>query len=262
MRRACCLRPGIGVARRGPGRCRAVGLSGERTALACEGRPVPAGATLPSPPCIHPPLPLLVLPPPTFTQVANVVDKAEVVREGWNGFNVLHDAAARVAALDVGFLPSARARASKGELPGLLALMLGAGPACGRANLWLAWREPPGSCQGGDRQGSRLGPQPSALPARASSAWHAGPCLWGLLRAARSWYPQPRLSRPTPRSAPLLSSAPPCSRPQAGVPAGRRRLQRRRRAGGCLCDLPGACGCLVCGVVAYYGMYWHTLVGM
>lgn len=42
------------------------------------------------------------------------MEKAEVVREGWNGFNVLHDAAARVAALDLGFLPSARARASTG----------------------------------------------------------------------------------------------------------------------------------------------------
>lgn len=48
-------------------------------------------------------------------QVAKLVEKAEVVRDGWNGFNVLHDAASRVAALDVGFLPSARARASKGE---------------------------------------------------------------------------------------------------------------------------------------------------
>ena len=28
-----------------------------------------------------------------------------VVREGWNGFNVLHDAAARVGAIDLGFLP-------------------------------------------------------------------------------------------------------------------------------------------------------------
>ncbi|KAL4444867.1 hypothetical protein ABPG77_003917 [Micractinium sp. CCAP 211/92] len=46
-------------------------------------------------------------------KVAKVVEKADVVREGWNGFNVLHDAASRVAAMDVGFLPSARARASK-----------------------------------------------------------------------------------------------------------------------------------------------------
>ena len=32
-----------------------------------------------------------------------------MVREGWNGYNVFHDTASRVAALDVGFLPSARA---------------------------------------------------------------------------------------------------------------------------------------------------------
>lgn len=48
------------------------------------------------------------------TQIHKVVEKADVVREGWNGFNVLHDAASRVAALDLGFLPSARARASTG----------------------------------------------------------------------------------------------------------------------------------------------------
>jgi NADH dehydrogenase/NADH:ubiquinone oxidoreductase subunit G len=48
--------------------------------------------------------------------VHKLVEKADVVREGWNGFNVMHDAAARVAALDLGFLPSPRARAAKGEL--------------------------------------------------------------------------------------------------------------------------------------------------
>ena len=48
-------------------------------------------------------------------KVQKLVEKAEVVREGWNGFNIMHDSAARVAALDIGFLPSARARASTGE---------------------------------------------------------------------------------------------------------------------------------------------------
>ena len=43
-------------------------------------------------------------------QVHELVEKANVVKEGWNGFNVLHDAASRVAALDLGFLPSASAR--------------------------------------------------------------------------------------------------------------------------------------------------------
>ena len=50
-------------------------------------------------------------------KVHKLVEKAEVVREGWNGFNIMHDSAARVAALDIGFLPSARARASTGEPP-------------------------------------------------------------------------------------------------------------------------------------------------
>ena len=44
-----------------------------------------------------------------------MVEKADVVRDGWNGFNVLHDTASRVAALDIGFQPSARARASSSE---------------------------------------------------------------------------------------------------------------------------------------------------
>ena len=37
------------------------------------------------------------------------MEKANVVRDDWNGYNVLHDSASRVAALDLGFLPSARA---------------------------------------------------------------------------------------------------------------------------------------------------------
>jgi len=44
-----------------------------------------------------------------FSQVHQLVEEADVVREGWNGYNVFHDTASRVAALDVGFLPSARA---------------------------------------------------------------------------------------------------------------------------------------------------------
>lgn len=41
-----------------------------------------------------------------------LVEKSKVVREDWNGYNVLHDSASRVAALDLGFLQSARAAAS------------------------------------------------------------------------------------------------------------------------------------------------------
>jgi NADH-quinone oxidoreductase subunit G len=36
---------------------------------------------------------------------AAAAERANMVREGWNGFNVLHTAAARVGALDLGFLP-------------------------------------------------------------------------------------------------------------------------------------------------------------
>jgi NADH-quinone oxidoreductase subunit G len=37
---------------------------------------------------------------------ADLAAKMGMVREGWNGFNVLHTAAARVAGLDMGFLPA------------------------------------------------------------------------------------------------------------------------------------------------------------
>lgn len=40
---------------------------------------------------------------------------AGVVKEGWNGFNVIHDTASRVAALDMGFGPSAAARARRAQ---------------------------------------------------------------------------------------------------------------------------------------------------
>jgi NADH-quinone oxidoreductase subunit G len=41
-----------------------------------------------------------------------------LVKEGWNGFNVLHTAAARVGALELGFLPSAGGRDFSGILAG------------------------------------------------------------------------------------------------------------------------------------------------
>ena len=37
--------------------------------------------------------------------LAKIVKKFGIVRDGWNGYNVLHTAAARVGALDIGFLP-------------------------------------------------------------------------------------------------------------------------------------------------------------
>jgi NADH-quinone oxidoreductase subunit G len=43
---------------------------------------------------------------------------ASVVREGWNGFNVLHTAASRVGALDLGFLPGAGGKSAAEMLKG------------------------------------------------------------------------------------------------------------------------------------------------
>ena len=55
-------------------------------------------------------------------QVHELVEKAEVVRPGWNGYNIMHDSAARVAALDVGFLPSVSASQAP---PAKVVLLLG-----------------------------------------------------------------------------------------------------------------------------------------
>ena len=55
-------------------------------------------------------------------QVHELVEKAEVVRPGWNGYNIMHDSAARVAALDIGFLPSASASQAP---PAKVVLLLG-----------------------------------------------------------------------------------------------------------------------------------------
>ena len=42
-------------------------------------------------------------------QVHSLVEAADVVRPDWNGYNILHDSASRVSALDIGFLPGPNA---------------------------------------------------------------------------------------------------------------------------------------------------------
>ena len=42
-------------------------------------------------------------------QVHSLVEAANVVRPDWNGYNIMHDSAGRVAALDLGFLPGPNA---------------------------------------------------------------------------------------------------------------------------------------------------------
>lgn len=86
--------------------------------------PVPAVTTSPSlsrAPALAPPRPdreALV------KAIHGLVERAGVVRDGWNGFNVIHDNASRVAALDIGFAPSAAARARAG--PVKVTFLLGA----------------------------------------------------------------------------------------------------------------------------------------
>jgi NADH-quinone oxidoreductase subunit G len=47
-----------------------------------------------------------------------IADAAGLVRDGWNGFNVLHTAAARVGGLDLGFVPAVGGRDVAGILDG------------------------------------------------------------------------------------------------------------------------------------------------
>ncbi|WP_019643600.1 NADH-quinone oxidoreductase subunit NuoG [Novispirillum itersonii] len=49
---------------------------------------------------------------------SQVVDSCGLVKDGWNGFNVLHTAAARVGGLELGFVPGANGRDLEGILSG------------------------------------------------------------------------------------------------------------------------------------------------
>ena len=42
-------------------------------------------------------------------EIAVIADDYDVVKDGWNGFNIVHTAASRVAGLDLGFVPAVRA---------------------------------------------------------------------------------------------------------------------------------------------------------
>ncbi len=53
-----------------------------------------------------------------LAEIAALAASAGAVKDGWNGFNILHLAAARVAALDLGFLPKAGGRDFAGILSG------------------------------------------------------------------------------------------------------------------------------------------------
>jgi hypothetical protein len=55
--------------------------------------------------------------------IHDLVDKAGVVKPDWNGYNVIHDNASRVAALDLNFAPSA---AAKSAPPAKMVFLLGA----------------------------------------------------------------------------------------------------------------------------------------
>ena len=51
-------------------------------------------------------------------KLSGIGAKGNLVRDGWNGFNVLHSAASRVGALDLGFLPGSGGKDAKTMLAG------------------------------------------------------------------------------------------------------------------------------------------------
>jgi NADH-quinone oxidoreductase subunit G len=56
--------------------------------------------------------------PAVLAEIAQLARDARLVRDGWNGFNILHVAAARVAGLDLQFLPKAGGRDFRGVVAG------------------------------------------------------------------------------------------------------------------------------------------------
>jgi len=58
-----------------------------------------------------------------LSAVHGLVEKAGIVKPDWNGFNVIHESASAVAALDIGFQPSASARSAP---PAKFVYLLGA----------------------------------------------------------------------------------------------------------------------------------------
>jgi NADH-quinone oxidoreductase subunit G len=56
--------------------------------------------------------------PAILALARQIAEATGMVIEGWNGFNVLHTAAARVGGLDLGFLPGSGGRATAGILTG------------------------------------------------------------------------------------------------------------------------------------------------
>ncbi len=59
-----------------------------------------------------------------LSMAAQVAMKSGVVKEGWNGFNVLHTAAARVGGLDIGFVPGKGGKSTAQMLTGMDVLFL------------------------------------------------------------------------------------------------------------------------------------------
>jgi NADH-quinone oxidoreductase subunit G len=62
--------------------------------------------------------------PAVLRAVGKLAADVGAVKEGWNGFNVLHTAAARVGGLDLGFLPGAGGKDARAMLKGAMETLL------------------------------------------------------------------------------------------------------------------------------------------
>jgi NADH-quinone oxidoreductase subunit G len=59
-----------------------------------------------------------------LSMAAQIATKSGIVKDGWNGFNVLHTAAARVGGLDIGFVPGKGGKSTAQLLTGMDVLFL------------------------------------------------------------------------------------------------------------------------------------------
>ncbi|MGA9658753.1 MAG: NADH-quinone oxidoreductase subunit NuoG [Asticcacaulis sp.] len=57
-------------------------------------------------------------------EIADIANTYQVVREGWNGFNIVHTAASRVAGLDMGFVPTGGAFDTAAMLSGAVDVLV------------------------------------------------------------------------------------------------------------------------------------------
>jgi NADH dehydrogenase/NADH:ubiquinone oxidoreductase subunit G len=193
---------------------------------------------------------------------AAAAERANMVREGWNGFNVLHTAAARVGALDLGFLPGRGRPGRRGHAD---AGRAGRAVPAGRGRVRCARRrgrvrgvpghargrggEPGGRDPAGRRLHREVGAvrvhrrpradgQPRGVPRRATrrrTGRFFGPCRsgWGRPCRTTAWRRSGRGSSPSTRRSGAWTGWPKARRSTCPRSAWRARSTRRRSRARC-----------------------------